>query len=188
MITIAIEKGQLKRLKKAIEGTSRKMDREIAIAINQTRTPARNTVSKQVREELSISAKNLNPLLQIGSKASPSRLTSSVSLKKSKRPNLADFTGTRQLKKGGLSYKVSKSRGRSRAPHAFQVGRFSGKAYQRIGKPRGPIKQLSGPSPWGVYRKNKMIRQGVKTIAEILRSKTERRIRDAIRKKQGKFK
>lgn len=180
----------VKELELALEGTSKKLPRELTIAVNSTARKVRTGMSKQIRGELVVKSADLNKILNLASKAKPTSIVAKVLLFGTKRLSLKAFK-PRQTRKG-VSYKVSKSKGRKVAPSAFMgprpgaiAIRLRGHAYKRMGRARYPIARLHGPSPGGVYALQKMRPKTIVDGVSELNKQIERRIRFNLLKKQG---
>lgn len=180
----------VKELQAALEGTSKKLPQELKIAVNATAKKTRTSMSREVRKELATKAKSVNKVINIVSKATAQNLTSTVRLSKTKRIPLRDF-GARQVRKG-VSYKISKTKGRQLAGSAFQGPRpgairakWKGRVFKRVGKSRLPIVQLYGPSPWGVFVKRQLRSPVVHDSNTELAKQVQRRVRFNTLKKQG---
>lgn len=206
MIAIEIDKGKLKELRKAVDKAGKSFPREFAAAINKTATATRTSkmgISQKIREELVVKAGDLNPLIEIDRRASPSRLTARVRLEKTSRLSLKWFKPNHIA--AGVSYRISKTAGRNTVYGAFMgpkpgqlAPKLYGGVYKRsggakvkaskgryVGKMREPIVKLMGPSPWGVFVKNRMSIRQVKDIREMLTKQMDRRIRENILRANG---
>lgn len=182
MLTIDLPMKQIAELEKLASAVGRKLEQEVAVAINKTAKKTRTNISKEVRTELAAPAKAVNKTLNQIKKATKSDPSAVVQLQKTRRIPLRDF-GARQTR-AGVSYKISKSRGRNTVSGAFQGPKpgvmkasWRGNVFKRIGKKRLPIMKLMGPSPWGVFADKKMDKPTVKAIQKELRKQIEERIR-----------
>ena len=177
-------------LARALDNAARDLPRESSIAINGTRTQVVKGMSKQIREELAVKAKDLKTTLKARKRATKSSLNASVQLDHSSRLSLRAF-GSRQTRKG-VSYLTHKGRGRQIVPGGFmgpkpgvKAPRLGGHAYKRQGTARKPIVRLHGASAWGSYTKNNMQPRTVREGEHALEKQIERRIRFNVLKKQG---
>ena len=183
MITVTIDPGQIARMKAAIADTGRKLRAELAIACNQTATKGKNLVAKQIGKELAIPQKAIKLAINVGGKANTVNIKTSVDVRKDGRLNLGYF-GARQTRKG-VSYKISKSKGRKVSDGAFIIKKYNGKVYKRKGKARFPLAGQYGPSPWGVFVVGKKIEPSTNEIEAELKKQIDRRIRFLNLKKAG---
>jgi hypothetical protein len=181
-VKITIAASDIARLKKAIEDTGRSLRKELSIACNQTANKSKSIISKQIASELATSQKTIRTTIRIAQKAKDSEIQAVVEVKKEKRISLKEF-GARQTKKG-VSYKISKSRGRKTIPGAFQGPkpgsinvRTKGNVFKRVGKSRLPIVKLFGPSSWGVFVVGKKQGPSVAETEAELKKQIDRRIR-----------
>lgn len=180
---IKIDNGQIARMKAAIENTGRSLRKELAIATNQTANKSKSIIAKQIGKGMETPQKNIKKTIEVTRKAKDSDITATVEVNKDKRLNLKDF-GARQTK-GGVSYKTSRGKGTKKIQKAFIVPRYEGKVYARQGKARGPIRQLRGPSPWGVFVVGKKIGPSTVEIEAELKKNIDRRIRFIALKASG---
>lgn len=193
MIAFTVNDRKIKELSKLLKGNAKKLNREIATAVNATAKKTESSMAKQVGQELATSQKNIKTTIKIVKKADKSgatRPSAIVRQLQTKRLPLRDF-GARQNKKG-TSYKVSKTAGRKLIAGAFQGPKpgamkssWRGRVFKRVGKGRLPIVQLFGASPWGVFAKRKLKQPTVRESKLELRKQLERRIRFIKLKQSG---
>ena len=192
MINFVVDQGALSAFKSKLNGSDKKIRRQLAIAVNITAGKTTGGIAKQVATELATAQKNIKKTIKIKKKAKEQSRTqvAVVSQTQTKRIPLRDF-GARQ-NKSGVSYKVSKSKGRQTVDGAFQgpspkVRKVSwrNRVFKRVGKSRLPIQQLFGPSPWGVLVKNNMKKPIVDDSDRELIKQIKRRIRFLKLKESG---
>lgn len=190
MLSITLPTRQIKRLEEAAKKASRKLPSEVAAAVNATARKAKTQISREIRRELAAPAKAVNKALRQTRKAKRQNPSAVLTLEKSRRIPLRDF-GARQ-NKTGVSVRISKRAGRKTIPGAFQGPKpgaikasWQGNVFKRVGRSRLPIRKLKGPSPWGVFREQKLSRQTVRFIKKELRKQLERRIRFNVLKASG---
>lgn len=181
MIEIQINARQLKRLREAVGKSKKSIKKELAGAINATSKKTKLQVGRDIRKTVNLKKDEAERPLSIRATATEANLVAVVSLKKTKRLGLRHF-GARQDKRG-VSYKISKTGGRSRVNGAFQGPRpgvmkmsWKGNAFKRVGKERLPIVMLKGVSAFGAYAKNDLEGPQVKEINKELSKQMERRI------------
>jgi len=181
MIEIEIKPKQLKRLREAVGKSKKSIKKELAGAINATSKKTKLQVGRDIRKTVNLKKDEAERPLSLRATATESSLVAIVSLKKTKRLGLRHF-GARQDKRG-VSYKISKTGGRSRVNGAFQGPRpgvmkmsWKGNAFKRVGKERLPIVMLKGVSAFGAYAKNDLEGPQVKEINAELSKQMERRI------------
>lgn len=169
-------------MKATIEKTGKKLKKELSIAVNATAKRSKSIIAKQVANELAVSQKDIKTTISQSRRASESDISATVEVKKEKRLGLNKF-GARQIKKG-VSYKVSKSKGRSFIQGAFQGPKpglmkasWKGNVFKRVGKARKPIIKLKGPSVWGVFVAGKKIGPSISEIEAELKKQIGERIR-----------
>ena len=171
------------RLAKALEGTSRQLKKELQIAINATAAKSKSIINKEIRSELALPAKSVNSLISVSRKATADQLGATVRVKRSKRPNLNEFSN-RQTKVG-VSAKISKTKPRTVVPGAFKVDKWGGAVAVRRTKTRLPIRKPRGPSPVGVLLKGKKLDPAREQTKAELQKQIDRRIRFINLKKAG---
>lgn len=195
MLDVKFDQRKIAELEKSLGAKKKRLPVEIKIAVNATARKAVGLISKNVRAELNVKAKYIKDkrLIDVRPKATESTLTARVTLKKSARIPLREF-GARQTKRG-VSYRISKTQGRSIASGAFQGPRpgvinikWRGRVFKRVGKNRLPITQLYGPSPWGVFVKKSMREPVVFDTEKELQKQLDRRIRKNVLQSQGVIK
>ena len=181
MIEIEINAKQLKRLREAVGKSKKSIKKELAGAINATSKKTKLQVGRDIRKTVNLKKDEAERPLSLRATATEANLVAVVSLKKTKRLGLRHF-GARQDKRG-VSYKISKTGGRSRVNGAFQGPRpgvmkmsWKGNAFKRVGKERLPIVMLKGVSAFGAYAKNELEGSQVKEINKELSKQMERRI------------
>jgi len=193
MIELTVDKRELRELEAMVKATRRKLPNELKIAINATARKTKTTMSRQVRQELATSAKAVNRTVKITSKATRTSLHSNVRLSKTARVSLKEYKARHT--RSGVSYKISKRQGRKTVAGAFMgpkpgatAVKLRGHAFKRVGKKRLPIQKLHGPSPWGVFKVQKLKQPTVKATRQELTKQIRRRIRFLRLKKSGTIK
>lgn len=179
---VKIDDNQIRQMKAAIENTGRKLRRELKTAVNATASRCKSIVAKQIGSELAVPQKVIKGTIKQTRKPNEVDISAVIEVLKGDRIPLREF-GARQTKKG-VSYRVSKTRGRKLAEGAFQGPRpglmkssWRGRAFKRVGKSRLPITQLYGPSPWGVFVVGDKIGPTVEQTQAELKKQVDRRIR-----------
>ena len=175
------------KLIKSLKAVSDNLTKELGIVAWKAARPAKALISKEVTKELAVPQKIVKSKIwtkKVG------KTGAAIQLDKSKRIELRDF-GARQTKKG-VSYKISKSKGRSTIRQAFKgprpgltFAKHKGSVFGRVGESRKPIAKLYGPSPWGVFQKQKLSVPVRKKIETELEKQMVERIRFRTLKKSG---
>lgn len=186
MIKVGFKGAKVDELRKALGDAQKGVKRELAIALNATSKYCKSQIAKEIQATgLNTTQKVIKSGLTDSGRANAAKLAVKVTLKKSKRFGLDAFKA-RQTKKG-VTYRITKGTGASRIPNAFIPKRYGGKVYIRQGKQRGPLRQMRGISPWGIFVKNsKTSVVSKKTDAELTKQ-IDRRIRFLLLKAQGKI-
>ena len=190
--TISIDADQIQRLKVMLKGSKPKVAQQLSIAINETQKKITVKASRAITEELAVKASVVKQKIK-GKRATKGDLLAKVTVKASNRLSLREF-GAKQNKRG-VTYKISKTKGRKLIAGAFQGPKpgvvkisWRGNVFKREGKPRLPIVKRSGPSPWGVYVKSGKDPGIRKEARQILREQIERRIKFIQLKQSGEIK
>lgn len=178
---ISFRNDSLNKLVDAVRESGRSMRGEFAAAVNRATRGTKVPISREIRKELVIKASAMKDQIRVTRKATKQSLMGVVRLDKSERISLKHF-GARQTK-AGVSYRISKSKGRQVAAGAFQgpklgvmFAKFKGVVFARIGKAKLPIRKLMGPSPWGVFTRRKMQKPIVADAQQRLEKEIARRI------------
>lgn len=154
MISIAVDR-KTKELERALgQDAPKKLKREVAAAINAVGRRTINILAKEVGKELAVPQKDIKQGILVTKKATPDKLSAEVTQRESQRLPLKRF-GANQTKEG-VTYRISKTKGRQFIKSAFMPVVLGEHVYKRQGKKRLPIQKLHGPSPWGITVKNKL--------------------------------
>lgn len=141
MISVSVDKASLKRLQDALKDKASRLPRELATAINATAKKCRLEASRMMNKEFKVPAKVMKAAMKNKSSATANNLQAIVGLRDKFVLPLKHFKPT-QIKRG-VTYKLKpEMKGRSVLRDAFIVQVYGGRVYRRIGKERGPIKQV----------------------------------------------
>lgn len=145
-ITVKLDTKEVARLMKDAPNIARKT---ASRTLNRTADKARVAASRTVREKYNIKAEDLNKSVKT-TKSSVSRLETILTII-GKPVALMAFAARQTLK--GVTYKILKSGGRIRLPHAFIATMKSGHTgvFERKGDKRLPISErkfITMPSVW----------------------------------------
>lgn len=191
-VRISIDNDQIQKLKSILKGSKPKIAQQLSIAVNETQKKIAVKASKAITEELAVKSSVVKQKIK-GKRATKSDLSAKVTVKASNRLPLREF-GAKQNKRG-VTYKISKTKGRKLIVGAFQGPRpgavkisWRGNVFKREGKPRLPIVKRSGPSPWGVYVKSGRDPAIRREARQILRKEVDRRIKFLKLKESGEIK
>lgn len=162
------------------------LPKEIKTVNNRSANRLKKPMSVPITRELAIPQKAIKKL--INHRTVPGRLSAELTLEKTKRIPISDFRH-REMKSGGVSYKISKTKGRKRIRDAFKVTKREGKVYARTSSSRYPIRMLRGPSPWGVFVSKRANMDDLKTEGERrLLYELRERVRYRMKQTFGKIK
>lgn len=189
---VTVSGPKLAALKAALKNTQRNLQKELAVAVNATSKKSKSIINKEIRQELATTASAVGKTIAIKRAAKPGFPSAFVEVKKTARIPLRDF-GAKQTAKG-VTYKISKTKGRQTAPGAFQGPKpgvmkasWKGHVFKRAGKARLPIIKLFGASPHGVFTRGKRAAPSAAETQKELEKQIERRVRFVILEAQGKL-
>lgn len=175
----------IQRLKAAAGDDLRNLRRQLRVAVKDTAKFAKSKMSKVVFSELNTTEKVIKKTIKDEVVPSLLSLRAVVVMSPTKRIPVKDFkayqtagrkaTKKRAAKGGGVSYKIKRKGSRELIPGGFIVQKYGANAFKRYTPTRATGKPLQGPSPWGVFVKNKK----QKPIAE----ETQRRLIEEIEKR-----
>jgi len=155
-VTVAIDKKDIRQIRNSLSNVVKNVTKEIGIATSKTSRKGKSLIAKIVAQELATTQKAIKKSI-VHRKQWPN---ATLSVRKDKRIPLKDFK-PRQTKKG-VSYRISKTTGRTTADSAFMGPRpgvlkisWKGNVIKREGKGRFPIATKFGPSIWWIVLKNK---------------------------------
>lgn len=192
MLDIKPNMQQIRKLERSIDGTKRKLHRELKIAVRATAKKGKSIVNANVRQELAVKKADVDRHISIKMRLEGKAPSATIVLKKSARLPVKAFN-PRHTKKG-VSFKISKKKKRSTVQGAFMGPRpgttavkLHGHAFKRVGRERLPIVKLHGASPWGAFKKQRMKRPATTEIRRYFAAQVDRRVRAALVSK-GKFK
>ena len=193
MISIEINHSQLKRLIDATTKAKKGFKKELAAAVNQAAKKTRLDMGRQIRATVTLKKDESEKPISVRLNATEANLAAVVNLKKTPRLGLRHF-GAKQDRRG-VSYKISKTGGRSKILGAFMGPKpgviktsWRGNVFVRegaavkaskgrhTGRMRQPIVQRFGVSAFGVYVKNNLTKPQVEAVTEELKKQIERRI------------
>lgn len=175
MIELIIDTKDIARIEAALGDKAKRLNTEIARAINDTAKVLRGNLVKQIVEKVNVKKKALKVPVAVTRKANKNKFGATVTIKKTGRLNLTDFKGTRQTKKG-VSYQVETGGSRKSATSSFIVQQYGKKVYARKTNKRGPLTQLRGVSPWGVFVKNRLMLPTTRDTNAELKKQMQRRV------------
>ena len=111
MLKISVDMDQMVRLRKLLNQNDKRVSREVAIAINATSKKVASDIAEEVTKELATPQKTVKEQIRKGSRATATKLGTTVTLRKSSRLALRNF-GARQNKKA-LPTRSARRRGES---------------------------------------------------------------------------
>lgn len=145
MTSVTVNKQQMREAKRLLADTPRAMPKIITRSVNKVAVKARTRIVRRVASEITVKQKDLRSRNVKLKKANYTTQTATISIT-GKRIPLIQFRA-KQTKKG-VTYKIKKTGGRKKIPHAFITAMDSGHrgAFRRKGTSRLPIVELFGPS------------------------------------------
>jgi len=148
-IDIQVDKRQLREVERMLVNIPRGFPKVVSRALNKVATSGRKIVVDRVQRELNITKRQLKLNITLR-RATYRRLMAVIGIHGGRFP-LSFFRGTRELKRGGITYKIGRQRKSIRdafsaTVHGGHKGFFvrqkvGGKAVGRL-----PIIELHGPS------------------------------------------
>lgn len=194
---ISVDLDQLRELRKELGQYGKRYRREIAIATNKAANKVRTNIAGEIYSELNATKGAIKKKIPLARRANARdvrgpRATASaiIQVVHEDRLRLAEFKPNH--KRGGVSYKISRRKGRRTIPDAFMGPthkkrniKWMGGVFKRAGANPYPIFELYGVSPWGVFVKRRLKEPMRVEGREALRKELERRIRFIRLKNQG---
>ena len=196
-LLIDIDPAQLRELESTLQGSLKMLPRQVSTAINKTRTRAASIMAKSVVKELAVKQRAVKDVIDQGQRSTPKTLRSKLTLMAGERLPLKEFK-PRQTRRG-VTYKISKTKGRKTVKGGFIVNSLGSHVFARSGPKRRvrsgrnkglmkqPIYKKYGVSPWGVYVKQDVDPDVRRQINEELRKQIAERIRFLRLKQQGQI-
>lgn len=185
---------QLKRLGELMANDHKKLKSELMRAVNATAKKTESLMAKEISKELATTQKEIKQKIKITKRADKGELNISAVVTVAKTSRLPMRLFTPKQNKAGVTYRISKTKGRKTVLEAFQGPKIGvqkvawrGNAFRRKGKSRLPIVKLRGPSPWGVFVKNNQKPAVEVKAGDELMKQVERRIRFHVLKQAGKL-
>jgi len=181
---ISVDSASAASLREALKNTTRNIKKELRIAVNATAKKSKAITNKIIRSELAnVPAKTINFTMKVHLSEDVNDLSAVLELKKTERISLRNF-GARQTK-AGVSYQISKTKGRKTAKGAFISQKLYGQVFVRTSQASLPILKLWGLSPWGVMVVGKKLGPSKKETQAELEKQIQRRVRFITLKKSG---
>lgn len=186
MLSVSIDEKQIARMADALGDVASRLPRHIATAINRTSSKVRTHAARQLKTELTAPVKVLKKSIRIKSKANQSKLSATIGLFSGYPIPLKYFRAS-QTKRNGVTYKTNpKYKAKSRVTDAFINKTFyGGNVLRRVGKDRGPLKVVYGPSPGDAFERGGVAAKAMKVAETELPKQMERRIREVLLRNSG---
>lgn len=184
-ITMRLQGDAIQRLKAAAGDDLRNLRRQLKTAVRATARFTKSQMAKAVYDEINTTQKVIKKTIKDEAIASETKPRAIITMSPTSRIPVKDFkayqtAGRKATKRGparggGVSYKIKRRGNRELLAGGFIVNRYGGNVFKRYTPTRATGKPLQGPSPWGVFVKNKK----QKPIAE----ETQRRLIEEIEKR-----
>jgi hypothetical protein len=185
VISIRIDEKQIKELKAAVQRSGKKFPIELAVAINATARKTKSESAKELKKLLNVKVSILKKTISTKQKATKEKTRARISFWHG-FPIPLKYFGARQLKKGGVTYKINPAFNRpSVIRNAFIVNRYGQNVYRRKGKERGPLQKLHGPSPKEAFEKADIGKFARGVAEKELSKQMDRRIKLNILRAEG---
>lgn len=186
MLNVKIDASQIVELQRALAGTKRKLDREIATAINATAKKVRTEAARELKKEMAVPVAILKKVVRNKSKATKDRLSAKIGLFRGYPIPLKYYKAT-QTKKG-VTYKINpKVKRKSILRDAFIAKQYGGNVYKRVGPARGPLQQQYGPAPGDFFDGINLVRKSRDLAEQELKKQMTRRIRFVLMEAAGEL-
>ncbi len=200
-VFITIDADKLKDATQSLAGIRNGLNKALVGAVNDTVKKQKTAMSREIRSRIFIKKRDIDPFLKTG-RAKRRKLTGFIILSESVRIPLKRFGAktkrkTRKLKGTGektklpigVTYKISRGKGRQFVPGAFglEIPRLGNHVYRRVGASRAPITKLHGPSPWGVFVKAGLEETTRFVSSEMLHKNLIRRVKFLLLKEAGEI-
>lgn len=177
ILKLKVEGGGFDAVVNLSEGFGPAIKKESTIAVNKTAKFHKNQIAKEVTKHVRLKQKDVKQVIDVETARRSGAPTAIVLLNKTAKISLKRY-GARQTK-SGVTYRISRQGGRQKIQGAFgpKITKLGGHVYKRRGKARLPIQKLHGPSPAGVYNKQKLLPVSKKQLTERLEYEMNRRVR-----------
>ena len=173
----------VEELAKVFNGVEKLIARNIATAINATKKKAVTFASRELRQTLPVPARILKKTLATKSKATENKPYARLVMWTG-YPSPLRYFGAAKTKKG-VTYRRSKAdKGRMIAKDAFII-RKGGKVYRRVGKERGPLVEVFGPSPGDAFAAAGLEQKVLAFVEKQLPLEIKERVRVALLRQAG---
>ena len=184
MISVAIDKGQVERLRASLGDKAKRLPREIQTAVNAVARKVASATAKDLAKIMPLKQATLKKIVKQKAKATPQSLRAVVNVGGGYPIPLKFFKPT-QLKRG-VSVLMRKKVKRSIIRDAFIVDRFGKRVYKRkFPDQRGPLEQQYGPKPGDYFDELGTEAKATAIAKTELSKQLERRIRFNVLKSQG---
>ena len=185
MISLKVDARSIRELRRALKGVEKKLPRELATAINATARKVKLETARELRKVLTVKVSVLKKAIRIKGRATARRTQATVFFAIG-HPIPLKYFRARELKKGGVTYKVNPTFNRkSIIRDAFIIQRYSQNVYRRKTKERGPLEKLYGPAPSEAFEKAGITKLAMAVASVELPKQIQRRIRLLILRQQG---
>lgn len=179
---IAFQANAIRDLAAAANGDISNLKKQLKTAVRATSKHTKAVMAKSISDKVVLTQKVIKKTIKDITVPTDLVPRAEITIEETARIPLRDYKGN-QTKKG-VTYRISKDGKKSVVPGAFQGPKpgarkisWRGRVFKRVGKSRLPIIQLFGPSPWGVFTKNEMIKPTQEEADNRLIKEIEKRTR-----------
>lgn len=177
MIDVQVNRAQLRAAIRLLDDVPKGFPRAASAALNRSVISARSHLVRRLKAVLNMKSGDIRKSTKIR-KSNYTRLVAEVNLTGRRipvyrfgpRPRTPE--ADRARKRGrGVSWKIRRQGGRTKARHAFVARTASGHVgvYQRVGRARLPIRELLGPSlPQVLDDDARMVRETMEDAGQLL--------------------
>ena len=169
-------------LNKAVKQAGAQLNQQLAIVVNLTTKATMGITAKKMQAKVTAPQKLIKKQMEAGPSAKKNKIGRTFKVKHSKRIGLHETRPKpRQLKSkgGGVRYTASKEQGAQVIKDGFQRPKMMGGQLVavRVGPKSYPLRFPKGPSPWGVFLVNHMMKPVRKDAQKRLAQEVKRRSR-----------
>lgn len=190
MISFSVNTIEIAKLTEVLDGNGKKLKQQLYIATNKAATKTRSFIAKGIAKGFKAPQKHIRKTIWLRKAKSGVQRKAIITQKDFKGFPLKWLKAKQDAK--GVSFVGRKSAGKQRIEGAFMGpkpgvinSRWKGNAYKRLGKERGPLKPIDGPSTWEVFVSLNLEGQAVKYAREQLKKEIVERARFLGLKKSG---
>lgn len=193
VIEAALQKRAFKKLQNTTEKFNKNFNTHFKTVLNRSIAEGVKQSVKNVKGEVRLKATDIKKRGYKGKntgrkqlfqhkKAKSTDLQAGLTVKRFGKIGLQYYSAKQN--KTGVSYRIPTNGGRRTQKGAFMgpvpgaiALKLNGGVFKRVGKKRTPIVKLHGPSPWGVFEKNKLKARTNRQIFYYFRREAKKKVK-----------